>query len=635
MNFFAEQDRARRNTLVLVLLMGAAVLCLILMTAVATSLFFYFFQQPIDSPHLAVTVHTSWMDHFQRVLTSDLIYYTAAGVLAVVIGASLYKALQLGGNGRKVAEMLGGRLIPPNTTDPQERKFLNIVEEMAIASGNPVPQVYVLEEPAINAFAAGSDRRNVVIGITRSALELLNREELQGVVAHEFSHIHNGDMRLNLRLVALLHGILVIGLIGSLLMRTTSRRNNKNQGAQLGLGLVLLILGYCGVFFGNLIKAAVSRQREFLADASAVQFTRNPDGIANALKKIGGHGSHGLLETPRAAEYSHMYFDQGVVGSFLGRIMATHPALPERIRKIQPRWDGAMIAPKPQAENTTIPEPTISAAGLAPEQALGLVAAVATIGNPQPENLAAAQGFLRKLPAALHEAAHEPFNCRALLYGLLLDKGDNDCRARQLNHLRQTADAETLAALEQLLSEIDTLARAHYLQLVELTIPALKSLSPTQYQTFKRDLITLIKADTKISLLEWCLYRIITANCESRTQRGHLHLKQMPDAVTTVLLMACSSSGSSHCAAAFEAASTHLPQAVPVPEARQVSIPQLDAAMKQLEQLRPLEKPQFLKALAACIHTDGQVTDEEAELFRALADCLDCPVPLLRQAHLT
>jgi len=627
MNFFAEQERARRNTLLLVLLMAAAVLCLIVMTVLAASVFLYVFQQPIDSPQLAMVMHTPWPEHLRAVLHSDLLYYTAAGVLAVVIGGSLYKTVQLGGNGRKVAEMLGGRLILPNTSDLQERKILNIVEEMAIASGNAVPQVYVLEEPAINAFAAGTDRRNAVIGITRSALELLNREELQGVIAHEFSHIHNGDMRINLRLVAILHGILVIGLIGSLLMRTTARRNSKSQGAQIGLGLILLILGYCGVFFGNLIKAAVSRQREFLADASAVQFTRNPEGIANALKKIGGHSSHSLLETPRAAEYSHMYFCQGV-SSFLGQMMATHPALPERIRKIQPRWDGAMIAPKPLAETTEPRETTTSAAGISPDQLQGLVAAVATIGNPEPENLAAAQNFLRGLPIALHEAAHEPFSCRALLYGVLLDKGETDCRARQLDHLRQASDAETLAALEQLLPEIDSTARAHYLQLVELAIPALKSLSQDQYQAFKRDLITLIKADANISLLEWCLYRIITSNCENRVPQGHLHLKQLADAVSTVLLMACISGGTSDCSAAFSAAAAHLPHSLPVPEVHRVSIPELDAALKQLERLRPLEKPQLLKALAACIQADGRVTDEERELFRALADCLDCPVPL-------
>ena len=261
MNFFAEQERARRKTLVLIGLMTAAVASLILMTAVTIGAVLHFVQQPTDSNTVVINLQNTWREHFLGILQSDILYYAAAGVLTVVLGGSIFKLLQLGGSGRRVAEALGGRLILSNTNNAMERKTLNIVEEMAIASGNPVPPVYLLEEAGINAFAAGTDRRNAVIGVTRGCIELLNRDELQGVIAHEFSHIHNGDMRLNLRLVAILHGILLIGLIGSMLLRSSSRHNRKNQGAQLGLGLAFVILGYCGVFFGNLIKAAVSRQR--------------------------------------------------------------------------------------------------------------------------------------------------------------------------------------------------------------------------------------------------------------------------------------------------------------------------------------------------------------------------------------
>src|SRR5690606_27305877 len=250
MNFFAEQERARRNTLVLIGLMTAAVASLILMTALAIGAALHFIQQPMDSHSVAINLHTSWREHFVRMLQSDILYYAAAGVLVVVVGGSIFKSLQLRGSGRRVAEALGGRLILPNTHDAMERKILNVVEEMAIASGNPVPPVYLLDEPGINAFAAGTDRRNAVIGVTRGCIELLNRDELQGVMAHEFSHIHNGDMRLNLRLVSILHGILLISLIGSMLLRSSARHNRKNQGAQLGLGLAFVVLGYCGLFFG-------------------------------------------------------------------------------------------------------------------------------------------------------------------------------------------------------------------------------------------------------------------------------------------------------------------------------------------------------------------------------------------------
>ncbi len=631
MDFFAEQDRARRNTLLLIVLMTAAVVCLIFMTAVAASLILYFTQQHVDSPRLVQAMNTSWLVHLRQVWQSDFMYYAGTGVLAMVLGGSTYKLVQLGGHGRKVAEALGGRIIPPNTSNPQEKKILNVVEEMAIASGNPVPPVYVLEEPGINAFAAGTDRRNAVVGITRGALELLNREELQGVVAHEFSHIHNGDMRLNLRLVAILHGILIIGLLGALLLRSTNRRG-KNQGAQLGLGLAFWILGYCGVFFGSLIKAAVSRQREFLADASAVQFTRNPAGVANALKKIGGHAHQARLDNPKAAEFSHMYFGQGIKTSF-NAMFSTHPPLAQRIRKIEPRWDGVMMpqasaAEAPSSETTLMeraPPTAVSTAGVA------LAAAVAQIGNPGTNNLADAQLFIQQLPAAVYEAAHEPFSCRALIYGLLLDAHDPQCRARQLALLRSGCDPETLRALSRLEPDLARVSRSEYLEIVDLAMPALKTLSTAQYATFKKELTELIRADEKVSLLEWCLYRIVTAGYENKVHRGQLRLQQLAEAAGTVLLMACTSGKTCDLTAAFTAAADHLPgMTLAPPESPRVSMDQFDRAVKQLERLRPLEKPQFLKALGACMQADGKITSEEVELFRALADCLDCPVPLLK-----
>jgi len=519
MNFFAEQERARRNTLVLVGLMTAAVICLILMTALAASLILNFAQQSVDSPSLGANMQVPWSEHALALLHSDILYYAAAGVLVTVLGGSLFKFLQLGGSGRRVAEALGGRLLLPNTSDSQERKILNIVEEMAIASGNPVPPVYLLDEPGINAFAAGTDRRNAVIGVTKGCIELLNREELQGVIAHEFSHIHNGDMRLNLRLVAVLHGILLIGLIGSMLLRSTSRHSrSKNHGAQLGLGLAFLILGYCGVFFGNLIKAAVSRQREFLADASAVQFTRNPIGIANALKKIGGHSEHALLHSSRAAEFSHMYFSQGIT-SALGLMMATHPPLAQRIRKIQPRWDGAMITPHIETakEASSAPKRARTDAGAA--AAVAMMAAVDEVGNTSPERIEDAQVFLLQLPEAILSAAREPFSCRALIFWLLLDR-DTSVFPKQWQLLAESTDAATMTALEALRSPMTELQRKDFLRVIDLCLPALKTLSPNQYQSFKKDLIRLIKADDKISVFEWCLYRIVTSNYEERVYRG-------------------------------------------------------------------------------------------------------------------
>jgi Zn-dependent protease with chaperone function len=633
MNFFAEQERARRNTWVLVGLMAAAVLCLILMTALAIGLVLHFFtQQPLDSPALAVKMQVPWHEMVSRLLHSDVLYYSAVAVLATVLGGSLFKFFQLGGNGRRVAEALGGRMILPNTNDAMERKILNIVEEMAIASGNPVPPVYLLDEPGINAFAAGTDRRNAVIGVTRGCIELLNRDELQGVVAHEFSHIHNGDMRLNMRLVAVLHGILLIGLIGSMMLRSAGRHNRKNQNAQLGMGLALVVLGYCGVFFGNLIKAAVSRQREFLADASAVQFTRNPSGIANALKKIGGHSEHALLHNPRAAEFSHMYFSQGIT-SALGMMMATHPPLAQRIRKIQPRWDGTMVTPQRVAAHE--PEST-TAGGKKSAMAAGLamMAAVDQVGATTPEQIEDAHVFIKGLPERIHAAAHEPFNCRALIYWLLLDRRNPQALQKQWQLLREFQDSATLNAMEELRGDMASLERADNLRIIDLCLPALKTLSQSQYQAFKKDLLRLIKADDEVSLFEWCLYRIVTSSYEEKVSSGNKRLGQVQDAIQVLLTAACRDLSDAAFIGALAAAERHLKGVSLQKEInRSFSIAALDSAIKELEQLRPLDKPVLLKALAAAIEADGKVTEEETELFRAIADCLDCPVPPLHSGN--
>jgi Zn-dependent protease with chaperone function len=629
MNFFAEQERARRNTLVLVGLMTAAVASLILMTAVVIGAVLRFVQRPADSNMVVIDLQTTWREHFIGVLQSDILYYAAAGVLAVVLGGSLFKLLQLRGSGRRVAEALGGRLILSNSSDALERKVLNVVEEMAIASGNPVPPVYLLDEPGINAFAAGTDRRNAVVGVTRGCIELLNRDELQGVIAHEFSHIHNGDMRLNLRLVAILHGILLIGLIGSMLLRSSSRHNRKNQGAQLGLGLAFVVLGYCGVFFGNLIKAAVSRQREFLADASAVQFTRNPSGIANALKKIGGHSEHALLQNSRAAEFSHMYFSQGV-SNLLGFMMATHPPLPQRIRKIQPRWDGTMITPHRAPDDDASTPTTSNADTPSAAAAVTMMAAVAQVGNVTPEQIDSAQVFLLGLPERIHTAAHEPFSCRGLIFWLLMDRSGNGSQHKQWQLLRESLDQATLMAMEELRQDMTSLARSDNLRVLDLALPALKTLSTNQYRAFKADLVRLIKADDEISVFEWCLYRIVTSSYENRVLNGSKRLSQVQDAVQTLLIAACRDLDDPAFIGAVAAAEQHLGGVSLHKEAnRAFTIATLDTAMKHLEQLRPLEKPLLLKALAAAMESDGRVTEDEVELFRAIADCLDCPVPPL------
>ncbi|MEI7461339.1 MAG: M48 family metallopeptidase, partial [Pirellula sp.] len=338
MDFFDHQERARRNTVLLTIYFVIAIILIIACV--------YFAVLGILAFSTAGTEQPIPFDGWHPELLGSVVV-----VVGIIIATgSLFKIWALGGHGETVAIALGGVKVPANTTALEERILLNVVEEMALASGTPVPPVYILEnESGINAFAAGTSPQNAVIGITRGAITTLRRDELQGVIAHEFSHILNGDMKLNLRLMGLLNGILLIALIGYFFIRSLnmvsmrgSSRNDDNKGAAgmvaalLLLGSALIAIGYIGVFFANMIKSAVSRQREFLADASAVQFTRNPNGISDALKRIGGWKQHARLTSARASESSHMFFGEGVASFFF----ATHPPLPVRIKRIEPNFQG-------------------------------------------------------------------------------------------------------------------------------------------------------------------------------------------------------------------------------------------------------------------------------------------------------
>ncbi|AZC24092.1 M48 family metallopeptidase [Pseudomonas sessilinigenes] len=331
MKFFQHQAQARRRTLKLLSLMALAVASLTALSSLGLGWLWRELNQESGQP---------------KVLNWPLVAVVAALIVLVVLLGSWYKTWRLRAGGKVIAEHLGGRLINGAARNSDEQRLLNIVEEMALASGTTMPAVYVLPEEAINAFAAGLDPQQAVLGVTRGALSRLERDELQGMVAHEFSHIHNGDMRLNTRLLAVIHGLLLFSLAGVLVLRQAEREHLASDRHRFiwqivfaVLGLALLILGSLGTLLGKLIKAAIGRQREFLADASAVQFTRNPQGLSGALKKIGGCTAGSRLKAFNAAQYSHMYFHQGVQ-SRLDRLFATHPPLAERIRRLDPQWDG-------------------------------------------------------------------------------------------------------------------------------------------------------------------------------------------------------------------------------------------------------------------------------------------------------
>lgn len=338
MDFFGQQARARTKTTALVLYFVLAVVFIIAAVYVASLLILHFTQTPAEFG--APSAFATWRSIAPW--DAELFGWVVIGTLGVVMAGAAYKFLRLSRGGSEVAEELGGRLLATDPTDADERRLRNVVEEMALAAGVPVPKVYVLDNDAgINAFAAGHSAKDAAIGITRGGLTLLTRDELQGVIGHEFSHLLNGDMRLNIRIMGVLFGIVCLTVIGRVLLYARGGGNRGRGAPVMLLGVALLVIGALGVLFGRLIQAALSRQRELLADASAVQFTRNPAGLAGALRKIGSVGSR--IDSPHAGEASHMFFENGLNKPAFAWL-ATHPPLAERIRAIDPSWDGRFDA---------------------------------------------------------------------------------------------------------------------------------------------------------------------------------------------------------------------------------------------------------------------------------------------------
>jgi Zn-dependent protease with chaperone function len=629
MNFFEHQDRARRNTTRLVVLFVLAVVGLVACTYVLVmAIYGAGVQQMAEHDAAAALRPVSFWN-------PAIFLGVAFAVATVVGGGSLYKAVQLAGGGEPLAVSLGGRRLLENSTDPTERKVLNVVEEMAVAAGLPVPPVYLMDhEAGINAFAAGSKPDEAVIGVTRGCVEQLTREQLQGVIAHEFSHILNGDMRLNIRLIAIVHGILLVGLIGYYVLRAAAstsgrrRRNDKDNGALplFLFGAGLMVVGFAGTLIGNLIKAAVSRQREFLADASAVQFTRNPDGIAGALQRIGAYGNGSQVTAPRAPEASHMFFASGVSALF-----ATHPPLDERIRRIDRFW---------QAERhvTTGPRPLVAQAhpvgsvGFAPAVAPSpeqTVDAIGTIGHRQ---VARSHEFLEDLPKALRDAAHEPFGASAVIFALLLVE-DLDLREQQLAALATMAEPSVRRMAVALADVTDTLPQDVRLPLVEICLGPLKGLSAEQYGRFRSAIQALIAADKKQSLFEWSLQKVVLHVLDPWFGRKHPRARRPTPADVSVVLSAMAHAGGGDDAAvkaAFDRGATVAGLAdirlLPLGEAISYRI---NDAIDALGRLPPKSKEKLLRGLAETAAADGNVVTSERELLRAIATTLDCPVPLI------
>ncbi|MBZ2168393.1 M48 family metallopeptidase [Marinobacter sp. F4216] len=648
--FFQRQAKARRNTGLLVILFLTAVVLITL----AVCLVGYFVTRS-ESSHLA----------FHDWLLSNHGLMTSAVVVGLIGIGSLVRWIDLAGGGTRVARMVGARLIDPDTRDSDERRLRNIVEEMAIASGVPVPELYVMDrETGINAFVAGYAPGEAVMVVTHGAITQLSRDELQGVIGHEFSHILNGDMRINVRLIALLAGILMIGQIGGFLIRSSfysshrsyrSSRDGRGQMAMGAIGLALMIIGYVGVFFGRLIQSAVSRQREMLADASSVQFTRNPDGIGGALYKIGLKGGY-LDTTSHASDMNHMCFGESARMKF-SSLLASHPPIEERINAIQPglmarlrsRFRDSRAGEDLRSAGTTPTPP--QAAGFADSGPIPYRTTSATetesaqnekrlsdrVGTVNPQGEAFAIRFLDRLPESFRDQLYTRTGAVQLCYALLVCELTEKQQKTRLELIPEHPVLGAQPEVQMLL--IPTIRAAGHgigFPALELAMPALRKLDPDERKILRANVQKLVAADKKLSLFELAmtsfLWRHLSDGASREVRVRYRNYRQVGPAIQRLLsLLARAGTNNSNDAEALFTRVMSGFSANPDEHLilEKVGMRQLREALMMLNGLSPLLKPAIIDACGDCITHDGKVDPREYELMRLIADQLDCPMPPL------
>jgi Zn-dependent protease with chaperone function len=644
LNFFDAQDQARRSSRRLVFAYLLATASIVIGVTLIVAMASY----GLTSLSRGMAFSNFLANH------SALFGLVALITTLVVLGATAFKTASLSSGGGEVAASMGGTLVPPNVQDPLLARLRNVVEEMAIASGVPVPDIYVLEkENGINAFAAGYEPSDAAIAVTRGALEILDRAELQGVIAHEFSHILNGDMRLNIRLIGVLFGIMVLTLIGRTILRgghwgAFSRSRNSSGAVIMIAGVGLLILGAVGAFFARVIKSSVSRQREYLADASAVQFTRQTDGIANALKKIGGYGAGSHFRAADPEEVSHMLFG---TGSKLSGMLATHPPLTERIQALDPSFNPSDypvvhrhsyrgVADESQISGFDDGVTTAMAAGSTAD----LTETIADmVGDPDNEHVMYATHLRRSIPELLYDAAHSHDLAYLLSIALILD-GTGKVIDRQLGITQERLGSERTQLIRQYHEKIVAAGAEYRLPLMEITFPALKR-RPEPELSYLIDLAgRLIDADGDIDLYEFCYYRILVSNLgraisPSTSNKRKATSREPVQKAAIELLRIVAKHGhpdADEQRRAFAAGTTVFGKwgsKFAFEADHEYAVPVLDESLETLLALNGDGKKMLLEAITAVVMSDKTLTVAETELIRAVCASLDCPLPPILAYH--
>ena len=637
MDFFAHQDRARQRTHLLLVLFALAVVGIV---AVVDLIAFAFLGLGTDPDGLGVSSVFSPAAVREGLPLLIWVSVLTAGAIGL---ASLFRILTLRNGGGAVARGLGGVMVNADTRDPQLQRLRNVVEEMAIASGVPVPQIYVLEqEDGINAFAAGYSTADAAIAVTRGALRTLSRSELQGVVAHEFSHILNGDMRLNIRLIGILFGILVLAIIGRLMLSVRHGRASKHTAAIAIIGLALVATGSIGLFFGRLIRASVSRQREFLADASAVQFTREPEGIAGALKKIGSAPAGSVLAAD-SEEIGHMLFAAGLTR----RLLATHPPIADRIRAIEPGFDATELermramqtpgAPSEAGIVASIAEPRPSIEGRASPSSLDADRIVGAIGRPDTARIQDAARLNRAIPEPLAHAARSTEWVMTLVCYLLIDP-EAEIRERQLLMVAETLGSEHERQVGTLLSAVPSLAADLRIPLLEIAFPTLRRRPQTELTRLMGLLDRLIHADGRIDVFEYVLARLLAQQIQDTIAPSDAHSagsaslsgceNEIRDLLIILAVHGNPDQRTARTAFATGLASLGMRSREMTPIGSKDWPDRLDRALARLDRLRMDEKQRLLRALIATLQQAG-INRTEIELLRAVVAALHVPMPVL------
>lgn len=646
MDFFEQQDQAHRQTRKLLFLFLLAVIAIVITVNVSLALIW---SWGFGGAHGSVA--PAYPRGFFLVNTFVTLLFIAGG--------TLFETWRLRDGGDAVAKMAGGRLVMPSSTDVRERRLLNIVEEMALASGIACPRVYILDnEDAINAFAAGYHQNEAVVAVTQGTLSRLSRDELQGVIGHEFSHILNGDMRMNIKLIGILFGIQMIAGLGQELLywgtRFGSSRSRDDKGPplqiiMLAVGAALFVIGYVGIFFGRLIKSAVSRQREFLADASAVQFTRNPDGIGGALRKIGGltavNHCGSRIDNPHAEQLSHLFLG-AARPQLLSGLFATHPPLEERLKRVYGRnvaFLDASVMSEDTAAQKELPE-GVYGFGARNVEAMRQAAipphsAVNMNGAQQPGIVSAQTDERRKMSFSpvLLQAARDTQSACALVYALLFDRNQPEAFVVQQNLISQVANSQA-NLVQQYLLEIEAMKNSVRLPLLDLAMPALKLLTTPERAQLLSVAAKLIAADQRMTQAEFVVLAVLERRLGPQAGRSvpvrYANAGALRAEVCLLLsLVAHSHTQQNIAEAAFMRAAAIVPE-LEFSSADLMATASSDffdvrQALEKIHQLAPLAKPFLIRAMlaAAARAPDVHIEAPVADLLRGVCAAIDAPVP--------